>query len=128
MFGEDLNPEYFIIDEKYPYVETGGGCDCPKGQTKMVVKAVWSGGVRALNGEELGDKEKDDFIVTIVNGSDTLKVTPFQLADLDDNENNVDLCLNQEGIPIHLQVNENVAIDPNDDKNPETEVEILSRW
>lgn len=120
--------EYFTIDDSYPYIEKGGGCDCPKEETKMVVKAVWSGGVRALNGEELGENEKDDFIVTMVNDSDTLKVTPFQLADLSDNDNNIDLCLNQSGIPIVVQVNENIAIDPNDDKNPKTQIEVLSRW
>ncbi len=120
--------EYFTIDEEYPYVETGAGCDCPKEETKMVVKAVWSGGVRAVNGEELGENEIDDFTVTLIQSSDTLKVTPFQLADLGDNENNIDLCLKQSGIPILVQVNENVAIDPNDDKNPMTEVEVLSRW
>jgi len=120
--------EYFTIDEEYPYVATGDGCDCPKEETKTVVKAVWSGGVRAVNGDELGANELDDFIVTIINGSDTLKVTPFQLGDLGDNDNNIDLCLNQSGIPILVQVNENVAIDPNDDKNPMTEVKVLSRW
>jgi len=120
--------EYFTIDEEYPYIEKGAGCDCPKEETKMVVKAVWSGGVRTVNGEELGENERDDFTVTLVNGSDTLKVKPFKLADLGDNENNIDLCISQEGIPIFLQVNENIAIDPNDDKNPKTEVEILSRW
>ncbi|MEM9650232.1 MAG: hypothetical protein AAF969_17275 [Bacteroidota bacterium] len=120
--------EYFTIDDEYPYVETGAGCDCPKEETKMVVKAVWSGGVRALNGEELGENEIDDFTATLIQSSDTLKVTPFQLADLGDNENNIDLCLKQSGIPILVQVNENVAIDPNDDKNPMTEVEVLSRW
>ncbi|NJL77412.1 MAG: hypothetical protein HC892_22640 [Saprospiraceae bacterium] len=94
----------------------------------MVVKVVWSGGVRAINGEELGENEMDDFIVTLVNGSDTIQVTPFKLADLGDNENNIDLCLNQSGIPILVQVNENIAIDPNNDKNPRTEVKVLSRW
>lgn len=87
-----------------------------------------AGGVRAVNGEELGENEKDDFIVTLVNGSDTLEVTPFQLADLGDNENNIDLCLRQVGIPILVKVNENVAIDPNNDKNPETQVDVFSRW
>jgi hypothetical protein len=33
--------EYFTIDEDYPYVEEGIGCDCPKETTKMVVKVVW---------------------------------------------------------------------------------------
>lgn len=120
--------EYFTLDEDYPYIERGNGCDCPKGETKMVVKAVWAGGVRALNGDELGENEKNDFIVTLVNGLDTIQVSPFQLADLGDNDNNIDLCLNQPGIPILVQVNENIAIDPNDDKNPKTQIEVLSRW
>ncbi len=120
--------EYFTIDEDYPYVATGDGCDCPKDETEMVVKAVWSGGVRALNGEELGENEKKDFMVTLVNGADTSVVTPFQLADLSDNDNNIDLCLKESGIPILVQVSEDIAIDPNDDPNPATEVEVVSRW
>jgi hypothetical protein len=120
--------EYFTIDEDYPYVEKGRGCDCPKDQTNLVVKAVWSGGVRATNGDELGTNELKDFQVTIVKESDTITVTPFQLADLSDNDNNIDLCLKEDGIPIRLEVNENIAIDPNDDRNPKTEIEILSRW
>jgi hypothetical protein len=120
--------EYFTMDENYPYIEKGKGCDCPKEETKMVVKAVWSGGVRAVNGKELGDNELKDFVVTLVNGNDTTKVTPFKLADLGDSENNIDLCLKQSGIPILVQANENIAIDPNDDKNPKTQVKVVSRW
>lgn len=120
--------EYFTFDKDYPYVEKGRGCDCPKEKTKMVVKAAWSGGVRATNGNELGNNELKDFKVTMVRQSDTITVIPFQLADLSDNDNNIDLCLEEDGIPIYLTVNENIAIDPNDDKNPKTEVEILSRW
>ena len=55
-------------------------------------------------------------------------VNPFLLADLNDNDNNIDLCIKEPGIPLHLRVNENIAIDPRDDKNPKTEVEIISRW
>jgi len=120
--------EYFTLDENYPYIAKGKGCDCPKEATKTVVKAVWSGGVRAVNGKELGEPEMDDFIVTLVNGSDTIKVTPFKLADLGDSENNIDLCLKQAGIPILVEVKENIAIDPNNDKNPKTQVKVLSRW
>ncbi len=120
--------EYFTIDADYPYIENGDGCDCPKEETQTVVKAVWAGGVRALNGEELGDKEKDKFIVTMINEGDTIKVSPFQLADLSDNENNIDLCLKEAGIPILVEVSENIAIDPNDDPNPRTEVRVVSRW
>jgi len=120
--------EYFTLDDKYPYVKKGRGCDCPKEETKTVVKVVWSGGVRAINGKELGENELKDFTVTLVNGSDTMKVHPFKLADLGDNENNIDLCLKQSGTPILVEVNENIAIDPNNDKNPRTRVRVVGRW
>jgi len=120
--------EYFTFDKDYPYVKKGRGCDCPKEETKTVVKVVWSGGVRALNGKELGENEMKDFVVTLVNGADTTKVTPFKLADLGDSENNIDLCLKQAGTPILVEVNENIAIDPNNDKNPKTKIKVVSRW
>ena len=120
--------EYFIIDDDYPYVEKGGGCDCPKDETEMVVRTVWAGGVRAVNGKELGDNELKAFQVRMVQGMDTVIVNPFKLADLNDNDNNIDLCLKEEGIPILVQVKENVAIDPRGDKNPNTRSEIISRW
>jgi len=64
----------------------------------------------------------------MIKDSDTITITPFQLADLSDNDNNIDLCIKEDGIPIHLEVNENIAIDPNNDKNPKTKIKILSRW
>ena len=120
--------EYFTLGNDYPYVDGGVGGDCPREGTTTVVKAVWSGGVRAVNGDELGDSEKDDFSVTLVKGNDTTVVHPFKLADLGDNDNNTDLCIREAGIPIHLRVNANVAIDPRDDQNPQTEIEVVSRW
>jgi hypothetical protein len=120
--------EYFVIDQDYPYVRKGRGCDCPKDETKMVVKAVWSGGVRATNGNELGENELKNFRVTLVRGTEKIIVTPFLLADLSDNDNNIDICLKEDGVPILIEVNENTAIDPNNDKNPKTKATILSRW
>ena len=120
--------EYFSFDENYPYKESGIGCDCPKESTKMVVKAVWAGDVRALNGDELGENERTAFKVIMIQGKDTLTVTPFQLADLSDGDNNTDLCLKEAGIPIKLEVEENTAIDPRNDRNPRTEIKVVSRW
>ena len=120
--------EYFIIDDDYPYVKRGRGCDCPKEETETVVRAVWSGGVRALNGKDLGDNELNAFDITLVQGSDTIKTKPFKLADLKDNDNNLDLCLKEKGIPILVEAKENIAIDPRDDPNPQTRREVLSRW
>lgn len=120
--------EYFRFDESYPYVKRGRGCDCPREETEMVVRAVWSGGVRALDGKDLGDNELDAFQVTLVNGLDTVKVHPYKLADLRDGDNNIDLCLKAKGIPILVEAKAGIAMDPRDDVNPETQKEIVSRW
>ena len=120
--------EYFTFDEDYPYVKRGRGCDCPKDETEMVVRAVWSGGVRALNGKDPGDNEHKAFDVTIVQGSDTIKIKPYKLADLKDNDNNLDLCLKEKGIPILVETEAGILMDPRDDANPATRKEIVSRW
>lgn len=120
--------EYFKLDDEYPYIAEGNGCDCPKDKTETVVRVVWSGGVRALNGKELGDNELENFTITLVNENDTLYVNPFKLADINDNENNIDLCINQKGTPTKVAVKENTAIDPRDDPNPFTESSVVSRW
>lgn len=72
--------------------------------------------------------EGKHFYVKIVQGQDTVEVQPFQIADLDDNENNIDLCIKEAGVPIAVRADANIAIDPNDDLNPATERVVLSRW
>ena len=120
--------EYFTIDDNYPYVKKGGGCDCPREGTSMVVRAVWAGGVRAVNGKELGDNELEAFRVTMLQGMDTVQVHPYKLADLGDNDNNLDLCLKESGIPILVEADAGIAIDPRGDVNPVTRMKVISRW
>lgn len=120
--------EYFKIDEAYPYVSEGNGCDCPKDKTNLVVRTVWAGGVRALNGEELGDNEINNFKVFLQKGKDTLEIQPFKIADIGDNDNNIDLCIKEEGTPFSVSVKANTAIDPRDDPNEFTTLKIVSRW
>ena len=120
--------EYFTFDDDYPYVKNGSGCDCPREETEMVVRTVWAGGVRAMNGKDLGDNELDAFQITMVQGMDTILINPFKIADLKDNDNNIDLCLKRKGIPILVEVKAGIAIDPRDDPNPQTQMEIVSRW
>ncbi len=120
--------EYFKLDNTHPYVAEGRGCDCPKDKTTTVVRTVWAGGVRAMNGEELGERELQNFKVTMVNKKDTITVTPFQIADTDDNDNNIDLCIKEKGLPLSVSVKVNTAIDPRDDANDFTSIKILSRW
>ncbi|MCP4751470.1 MAG: hypothetical protein GY866_11290 [Proteobacteria bacterium] len=120
--------EYFKIDEDYPYVEKKRGRDCPREGTQTIVRTVWAGGVKALNGGQLGLKEMDAFQVTIIQDNETLIVKPFLLADLNDSDNNIDLCLKESGVPILVKVKDNIAIDPRGDKNPVTNAKVISRW
>ncbi|PQB05981.1 hypothetical protein BST85_06350 [Aureitalea marina] len=120
--------EHFIIDDDYPYVKSGAGCDCPKEETEQVVRTVWAGGVRAANGKELGDNELNSFQITLVRGKDTTQVHPFKLADLGDGDNNIDLCLKEKGTPVLVEAEAGIAIDPRNDLNPKTKKEVVSRW
>jgi len=120
--------DYFELDTKYPIVEEGRGCDCPRDKTIIVVRTVWAGGVRALSGEELGANELQNFDVYLQVEGDTIVAHPFKLADLRDNDNNIDLCIDEEGIPLKVSVKVNTAIDPRGDANDFTSMEVISRW
>ena len=120
--------EYFSLANDYPFIEKGAGCDCPKTETKTIVRTVWAGGVKALNGKELGKSELTSFTISIIQNADTIKVHPFLIADIDDNDNNIDLCIKEEGTPILVEVKGNIAIDPRGDKNSNTKLKIIGRW
>lgn len=120
--------EHFTIDDVYPYVGRGAACDCPKKRTTTVVRTVWAGGVRAMDGEELGEKELEQFTVTLKRRNKTIEVHPFKIADTGDNDNNIDLCIKEKGLPISVSVKANTAIDPRDDANDSTQIKILNRW
>lgn len=120
--------EHFTFTDDYPYVAEGRGCDCPRDETTQVVRLVWAGGVRATNGQELGNNDLDAHTVWIVQGQDTLQVKPYMLADLKDNDNNIDLCLKENGTPIKVSVEAGTAIDPRDDVNEYTKAKVVRRW
>jgi hypothetical protein len=120
--------EHFKLDSDYPYNESGPGADCPKSKTVSVVRTVWSGGVRAMDGKELGVSDLSRFKIKLLNEKETQIVTPFQIADIGDNDNNIDLCIDQKGIPIEMETLENTAIDPRNDPNPFTKIKVVSRW
>ncbi|EMJ94206.1 hypothetical protein LEP1GSC194_0161 [Leptospira alstonii serovar Sichuan str. 79601] len=120
--------EYFDFSRSYPYNDSKRGGDCPFSETAVVVRTVWAGGVRAPDGQELGDRELKKFRIEMISGKNKLTVFPFKIADTDDNDNNIDLCIAEKGIPKFVEVEANTAVDPRDDKNPYTKIEILSRW
>ena len=49
---------------------------------------------------------------------------PFALGNLNDNDNNHDLCLDVEGTPVSVSFPAGYVTDPNGDLNPDTGAEI----
>nr|WP_232380640.1 hypothetical protein [Leptospira ainlahdjerensis] len=81
-----------------------------------------------MDGKELGVSDLSRFKIKLLNEKETQIVTPFQIADIGDNDNNIDLCIDQKGIPIEMETLENTAIDPRNDPNPFTKIKVVSRW
>jgi len=92
------------------------GNGCPSEGTVQIVRAVWSGGVTIPGGEEAGERERAQYLVTLqAEDGTTRDVTPFALADIGDGDNNHLLCLDVDGTPIMVTFPEGYLYDPNAD-------------
>ena len=92
---------------------------CP--ETAMsAVRLTWNGGISALNGEELGANQLGQFSVTTVDGV----VNPVEFSDLDDNDNNLELCLTTEAEASSVSVALNTVQDLGGDPNADTEIDV----
>ena len=101
-----------------------GGTGCPEGTTQ-VVRAVWTGGITRPGGDELEAEDVARYEVTLEDADGTPStVAPFALGDLDDGDNNHELCLNVEGTPTTIAFPAGFVTDPNEDLNPATEIEV----
>ena len=92
--------------------------DCP-GPTRQIVVVVWAGGVRPADGRDQEDHRQ--MYRVLFDGED---VVPFALGDLDDQDNYVHLCLDVRGTPEEVSAASGILVDPNDDLNPATIVEV----
>ncbi|MGE3167164.1 MAG: hypothetical protein AB7O52_19835 [Planctomycetota bacterium] len=98
--------------------------DVPAG-TVQVVRATWGGGVTQPSGAEIGDAERQLYTVTVATpGGSTVDVVPFALADLNDNDNNHELCLDVAGIALSVSFSGSVMTDPNGDLNLPSAVSV----
>ncbi|MGX6646386.1 hypothetical protein ACWCOP_00400 [Maricaulaceae bacterium MS644] len=103
----------------------GGGTACPWEGTEQIVRVVWSGGVVRPDRTEVGDEEREAYTVTLRqrNGR-LLNVTPFAFGDLNDGDNNHELCLQEAGVPVAVSFEQDRLADPNGDLNVESRVLI----
>lgn len=105
----------------YRYAPTAlAGSSCPP-MTRQIVQLTWAGGVRSSTGGELGDEARARMRVTLSTG---VTVTPVALADLGDNDNYTQLCLDTDTPAESVAVEAGVAIDPRGDANPMTSIGV----
>ena len=101
------------------------GTGCPVEGVKQIVRVAWAGGVVLENGDEPGDVERQLYSVTVEAADGTTRdVIPFALGDLGDGDNNHKLCLDTLERPLSVSFPANILVDPNDDLNPATSVQV----
>jgi hypothetical protein len=98
------------------------GSSCPT-TTRQIVQLTWAGGVTAPTGDELGDVARTAMRVTLAGG---LQVSPIALADLGDNDNYTQLCLDTDTPAESVTVEAGVAADPRGDTNPATSIRVTT--
>ncbi len=112
------------LDRPATAIGFGGGSGCPAG-TKQVVRVTWAGGVTKPGGDEIDDKERAAYTVTLTTSAgETQEVAPFAIGDLGDGDNNHELCLDREGVPLRVHFPAGLVTDPREDLNPATSVAV----
>ncbi|NJO06297.1 MAG: hypothetical protein HC876_12665 [Chloroflexaceae bacterium] len=119
----EVLPESLWILDREGKRSVGSGC--PSEGTEQVVRVRWTGGITKPNDEEVDDVEREQYLVMVeTDNGDVQEVVPFALGNLDDNDNNHDLCLDVEDEPIRVSFPAGYVTDPNGDLNPDTGAEI----
>lgn len=98
------------------------GSSCPA-TTRQIVQLTWAGGVTSPMGGELGDAARAGMRVTLAGGAE---IFPIALADLGDNDNYTQLCLDTDTPAEFVMVESGLAADPRGDTNPETSIRVTT--
>ncbi len=105
----------------------GGNGNCPREGTKNIVRTTWVGGITKPGGDEIDEQEMQLYRVSVRKADGSIaQVTPMAVGDLNDNDNNHELCLDTDAEPMSVLFPAGALTDPNEDLNPDTEVAVSS--
>ena len=124
VWAESVPRANWTLDRKATRLPWGGGNGCPTG-TLQVVRVVWDGGVKKLDGadadQDIGRLYKVQ--VKTLDGK-AREVIPMALADLGDGDNNHSLCLDISDPAISVRFPAGHLTDPRNDVNSDTMVRV----
>lgn len=90
-----------------------------------IVRAIWAGGVTKSCGGEISANEARKYRVTVRQKDGAMAtVIPMAVGDLNDNDNNHELCLDVAGTPESVFFPAGLLKDPNGDLNPDTKITV----
>lgn len=99
--------------------------NCPQHGIKSVIRVTWTGGITKPGGAEIDGRERQLYRVKVEKpDGKVVTVTPIAVADLNDNDNNHELCIGVDGEPLRVFFPAGALTDPNEDLNPDTEIEV----
>ncbi|MEO1584314.1 MAG: GC-type dockerin domain-anchored protein [Planctomycetota bacterium] len=91
--------------------------------SELVVRAVWTGGIVAADGNEVTEQVWSQYVLSGTDASgNSVELAPIDISDLDDNDNNHLLYFDQAITPGTLFLPGGLVIDPNGDVNPATSI------
>jgi len=103
----------------------GGKGDCPADGLAGIVRVTWAGGVTKPNGDEIDAIEMQKYRITLQQADGrAIQVTPKAIGDLNDEDNNHELCLGVAGTPTSVFFPAGFVVDPRGDRNPDTRVAV----
>ena len=108
--------------DKWPL---GGKGDCPADGLAGIVRVTWAGGVTKPGGDEIDALEMRKYRVTLQQPDGrVVQVTPKAIGDLNDEDNNHELCLGVGGKPVSVFFPAGLVVDPRGDRNPDTRIAV----
>jgi hypothetical protein len=125
ILAEVVPEEEWDLDNPGTPLPWGGGTGCPSEGTQQVLRVAWGGGILAVGGAEVTEKEWKRYTVAMRTENGSIKlVKPFAVGDLNDQDNNHELCLNRKGKPLAVRFPAGLLEDPNNDVNEATRIRV----
>ena len=112
-----------VFAERFAPSAPGLDEECPEA-TAQAVLLTWEGGVTGPRGADLAETQRTAISVALENGD---RMQPLSLGDAD-RDNHVIACMAEPSPAVSVRVAAGFFHDPDDDANPETRVNVISKW